>query len=107
MPGKTLKPTPLTYSDLLRFFTEIVKPELGQLVAKDEFQSYRSEIFARLDDLYKKFEDLRQEYIIANQQMKRLEKSDELLREEIASLKSKVLVLQGKIDELEKELTSH
>lgn len=39
--------------------------------------------------------------------MKRLEKNDDLLREELSSLKVKVLGLQEKIEELEKRLRTH
>ncbi|HCU24181.1 MAG TPA: hypothetical protein DF383_04110 [Deltaproteobacteria bacterium] len=58
----------------------------------------------RFDDLYKKFEDLRQEYIVANAQMKRLEKTDEALKEDVLKLKSQVAYLQKKIEAFEKRL---
>ena len=55
---------PLTLSQLIHFYQKTVEPRLNK-VEKD-LRDFRIETLSRFDDLYKKFEDLRQEYIVAN-----------------------------------------
>ncbi|HCU25313.1 MAG TPA: hypothetical protein DF383_09860 [Deltaproteobacteria bacterium] len=101
---------PVTASDLREilstFYSQVIRPEVKEMI-HTEIQTLRSEMHDYFDDLYKKFEDLRQEYIIANEQMKRLENSDDVLREELRSLKSKVSGLSQRIEVLEKHLETH
>jgi len=95
---------------LAKFYSQVVEPGVRNIVNEivhEEIRSLRSEMNGRFDDLYKKFEDLRQEYLIANHQMKRLEKSEEVLREELESLKGKVMSLKERIEALEKRLETH
>ncbi|HKY61865.1 MAG TPA: hypothetical protein VJR29_00460 [bacterium] len=72
---------------LIDFYRGLVEPrfikiegELGGL--RGEFDEFRHETLGRFDDLYKKFEDLRQEYVFTNHQLKgidfRLERLEKL-----------------------------
>src|SRR5690242_15526422 len=94
-------------SALVEFYDKLIEPRFDRLESevreiKNEFKESRSETLGRFDDLYKKFEDLRQEYIFANEQMKRLAKSEEEFRKDLHLLKEKILLLQRQVEELEK-----
>ncbi|HEX5034618.1 MAG TPA: hypothetical protein VFW62_09070 [bacterium] len=72
---------------LIDFYRNLMEPrflkiegDLGGL--RGEFDEFRGETLGRFDDLYKKFEDLRQEYVFTNHQLKgidfRLERLEKL-----------------------------
>lgn len=72
MPAKK-KENPLTLTQLNEFYLRIIKPDTEVLVYK-QLNSLRVEMNENFEDLYKKFEDLQQEYVCANEQLKRIEK---------------------------------
>lgn len=99
---------PLTLSQLIQFYQKTIEPRFEKIEKKLEEHDKRfDEIDARFDDLYKKFEGLKQEYIVANEQMKRLIRDSdkvEQLREGLVDLRNKVAHIQERIDELERQI---
>jgi predicted nuclease with TOPRIM domain len=97
---------PLSLNDLGHVFNQTVEPSL-QRIFSEEITPLKFEMNQRFDDLYKKFEALKQEYIFANQQLKRQDLGQEELKEGVSKLKSKVLSLQKEIQELEEKINLH
>lgn len=68
----TAKPEMLSMMN--HFYYKVIKPDVHSLVLR-EVGGLREEVLGGFGDLYKKFEDLKQEYVFANEQLKRIEKS--------------------------------
>lgn len=107
---------PLTLNQLVQFYNEFIEPRFLRLEKQmegldDNFQSFRQENLSRFDDLYKKFEDLRQEYIVINAQLKRIdrfiEKNQQELKLQVDDLKEKVARLEQQIQILEQKLRAN
>lgn len=64
---------PLTLTQLNEFYLRIIKPDAEILVLK-QVNALREEMSEHFEGLYKKVEDLEQEYVCANEQLKRIEK---------------------------------
>lgn len=57
------------------FYRTLLEPQFEEFRGdvrglKTDFQEFRGESLGRFDDLYKKFDDLKQEYVFANHQLK-------------------------------------
>lgn len=96
----------LSLKELGDFFDRTVEPNLQRIIS-EEIQPLRSDMNQGFDDLYKKFEDLKQEYIFANQQLKRQDTGQETIQKDLLELKSKVLELQKEIEVLEEKIKLH
>jgi hypothetical protein len=62
---------------LIRFYNDVIEPRMDQRIEEkleEKILPLRQEMRQGFDDLYKKFEDLQQEYTFANVQIKRLNK---------------------------------
>ncbi len=73
----TTEEKPLTFSQLVQFYREIMCPEMEQVIDQKleaRLRPLQDEMLRGFDDLYKKFETLEQEYVFANVQIKRLNK---------------------------------
>lgn len=116
------KESPLTISQLSDFFNKIIMPELDAV--KGEIRSVQeevAEIKGLQEDLYKKWEDLRTEYHVICAQLDRMEEKlnrieakldleiqeRKILGEELPKLKQQVVFLQTRIEELERQKSSH
>lgn len=113
MPNKKKKTEkPLTYSEfnkgLIKFYTDILEPQVSQKIdiLDNKLEKFQNDVNRSFDFLFKKFEDLRQEYIVINHQMKRFDTNDEKLMKDVAELKSKVAHLQEQVEGLEQKLLS-
>ncbi len=114
MPSEKNPEKPLTLSvfketlstQLIQFYNNVVEPSIRNIVS-EELQSFRHEMNQRFDFLFKKFEDLRQEYIIVKHQMERSDEFQETIKKEVVVLKSKIANLQKEVDELERRLQPH
>ncbi|GEM_PF-7058988 len=112
MPSPKKEEKALTLSQLIQFFNQHIEPRFQGLEKRledfqEEFHDFKNESQQRFDQLYKLIEDLKQEYVVANFQMKRLEKNDDVLKQDLADLKNKVIHLQEKIEEIERSLQVH
>ena len=104
------KESPLTLSQLVKFFADHVEPRFSSL--EEEIKGIRidiAEIRAQQEDLYKKYEDLHIEYTVIKEQLSRIEAKLDLeiherkiLGEELPRLKHQVVQLQNRIEELER-----
>ena len=136
-PNKTKKKAPPKSEiqiELKKFYQEILEPrfekqsqELRQHTAKlilefrqeitqeisefrQEFNDFKNETYSRFDDLYKKIEDLHQEYIVIREQLKRFDKlfdDQARMRAELSQFRVQVQGLQNRIDEIEARLNKH
>ncbi len=108
MAVKKKKEGALTLSQLISFFNETIEPRFQKIEKKlEEHDNRFNQIDQHLDGLYKKFEDLRQEYVFINAQFKRLELGEDFVQESVfktavLDLKKQVASLQSKVEELEK-----
>jgi predicted nuclease with TOPRIM domain len=88
-----------------------VKTLTGDLAqVREDLHHFRDETFQRLDDLYKKFSDLNQEYIVIKEQLKRSDKTNDMIHEHQAALdvlRKRVAQLQIQVEDLEKRLNAH
>lgn len=113
----------LTLSQLSGFFKSRIEPRFQlleqeiQVIRRDqkEVQSevsllrndiyqLHSESLGRFDDLYKKFEDLRQEYVIVKEQLKRFDDHDYEMMKNVSEIKNKVIDLEKEVEALERKL---
>lgn len=64
---------PLTFSRFVAFFYEVIEPRFQKIEGRlDGFEIRFDRMDGQFDDLYKKFETLYQEYVVSNEQIRRL-----------------------------------
>lgn len=79
---------------LFQFYDSMIDPQFKTLQQdmrefREEFNEFKDESLTRFDDLYKKFETLEQEYVLANHQLKRLDR-ETVKKAEFESFKKKL-----------------
>ena len=70
MPRKKIQEKPLTLSQLTQFYNRTIEPQFQRL--EEDVQHLKEKVDQGFDDLYRKFEVLQQEYLMTNEQIKRL-----------------------------------
>ncbi len=109
MPPKTkLSEKPLTFSQFIKFYKEFIEPGIKEIFfVKSDLVEFRHEVNQRFDFLFKKFEDLRQEYIVIKEQLKRFDKNFETteeLKKSVVRLKSQISDLYKRVEEIESQI---
>lgn len=64
------------YQTLVKFHVDFVEPRMDQRIdekIEDKLQPFRMEMLDHFDDLHKQIETLRQEYVFANEHIRRLD----------------------------------
>jgi predicted nuclease with TOPRIM domain len=91
---------------LIRFYNSILEPQFQKIQTRlDQHDERFDEISGNFDAVFKVLEDLQQEYDVANEQFKRLEKNaGPGIQLELISLKNKLALLQAKVVQLEKKI---
>ncbi len=95
---------------LIEFYHKIIEPRFDKTEKeakefREEMHCFRSETLDRFDDLYKKFENLEQEYIVANGQMKRLTKDyDQVgqLQEALVDVRTRLSHIEERVERVER-----
>ena len=73
MPLETETEKPLTFSQFVGFYHQAIEPRFERIEQRLDRMGERFQVIdERFDDLYKKFEDLHTEYIVINEQLRRL-----------------------------------
>lgn len=94
---------------LIEFYHKIIEPRFDKTEKeakefREEMHCFRSETLDRFDDLYKKIENLEQEYIVANGQMKRLTKDyDQVgqLQEALVDVRTRLSHIEERVERVE------
>ena len=73
MQPETPKDEPLTFSRFVKFYEDFIEPRFNRIEKKLEDHDQKFEqVDRRFEDLYGKFEMFTQEYVFANEQIKRI-----------------------------------
>lgn len=105
MSGPSPTTAPLTLTQLVQF----LEPRFNAVERRfdtidEQARTFRLEVQERFDDLYKKFEMLYQEYLVANEQARRFLNSavpQAQFQSALAELKAKLNALQQQVESLE------
>ncbi len=94
-------------TSLLEFYRKFIQADFNQIQnfikGSEKFQNDTQKNF---DFLFKQFEDLKQEYIVANAQMKRLQTDQELNQEKLADFGTQLQKIRKRLDNLETQIIS-
>jgi len=97
----------LTFEKFVQFYDGVIQKELNKLFENDLKTSEKiSGVEGHLEKISADIESLRQEYIFANHQLKRLSPQTEEQEREISLFKSKMLAFEKRLQKIELSLNS-